>query len=65
MIVAGAADEVKGKAKEVVGDLTGDDELEREGKVDQAAGGFKEKVADATDWVEDRVDDAKNKLHRD
>ena len=63
--MAGTADEIKGKAKEAVGDLTDDDELEREGKVDQAAGGVKEKLADAKDWLEDRVDDAKDRLHRD
>jgi uncharacterized protein YjbJ (UPF0337 family) len=61
----GTADEVKGKAKEVVADLTDDEQLEREGKVDRAAGGVKDKVEDAKDWVEDRVDDVKDKLHRD
>ena len=63
--MAGTADEMKGKAEETVGDLTDDDKLKREGKVDQAAGGIKDKLADAKDWVEGRVDDAKDKLHRD
>ena len=63
--VAGTADEMKGKAKEAVADLTDDDELEREGKADQAAGRIKEKLGHAKDWVEDRVDDAKDTLHRD
>jgi uncharacterized protein YjbJ (UPF0337 family) len=56
---------MKGKAKEAVADLTDDDELKREGKADQAAGSVKRKLGDAKDWVEDRVDDAKDKLHRD
>jgi len=63
--VAGTADEMKGKAKEAVGDLTDDDELKREGKVDQAAGSIKDRVSDAKDWVEDKVDDVKDELHRD
>jgi uncharacterized protein YjbJ (UPF0337 family) len=64
-VVAGTADEMKGKAKEAVADLTDDDELKREGKADQAAGSAKEKLGDAKDWVEDRVDDVKDKLQRD
>jgi uncharacterized protein YjbJ (UPF0337 family) len=64
-VMAGTADEMKGKAKEAVADLTDDDELKREGKADQAAGRVKEKLGDAKDWVEDRVDDVKDKLHRD
>jgi uncharacterized protein YjbJ (UPF0337 family) len=63
--VAGTADEMKGKAKEAVAHLTDDDELKREGKADRAAGSIKEKLGDAKDWAEDRVDDAKDKLHRD
>jgi uncharacterized protein YjbJ (UPF0337 family) len=42
--------EVKGKAKEGLGKATGDDEMEAEGKTDQAKGNLKqagEKVKDA------------------
>ncbi len=42
-------DEGKGRAKEAAGDLTGDKELQREGKVDQAGAKAKravDKVAD-------------------
>ena len=63
--MTGTADEMKGKAKEAVADLTDDDELEREGKADEAAGRIKEKLSHAKDWVENRVDDAKDTLHRD
>lgn len=44
-------DEAKGKAKEAVGDLTDNDRLKNEGKVDQAKG----TVKDAVDKVADKV----------
>lgn len=47
----GAFDEAKGRAKEAAGDLTGDKDLEREGKVDKAAG----KVKDVIDDVKDKL----------
>src|SRR5215211_6819663 len=37
-------DDAKGRLKEAAGDLTGDDELQREGKVDQATGTVKDGV---------------------
>jgi uncharacterized protein YjbJ (UPF0337 family) len=48
-------DEMKGRAKEAAGDLTDDDDLKNEGKVDRAAGGIKDKVDKATDKVKDAV----------
>jgi uncharacterized protein YjbJ (UPF0337 family) len=51
-------DETKGRAKEAVGDLTDDDDLKREGKMDKAAG----KAKDAVDRAADKV---KEKLERD
>ena len=44
-------DNAKGKAKEAAGDLTGNDRLKGEGKVDQTKG----KVKDAVDRVADKV----------
>jgi uncharacterized protein YjbJ (UPF0337 family) len=61
----GAVDETKGRLKEAAGDVLDDDELEREGKVDRAAGKIKDKLDDAGDWVEDKVDDVKERLDRD
>jgi uncharacterized protein YjbJ (UPF0337 family) len=58
------SDEVKGHAKEVVGTLTGDDDLKTEGKADRVAGEVKEKISDATAKVEDVIDKAKDALHR-
>jgi len=48
-------DDVKGRVKQAAGALTGDKDMEREGKVDRAAGSVKETVANATDKVKDVV----------
>lgn len=56
------SDDIKGKAKEAVGDLTGDKDLQKEGKADQTAGAVKEKAGEVKDWVEDKVDDVKDKI---
>ncbi len=48
-------DDAKGRVKEAAGDLTDDESLQREGKVDQAAGSVKDKVGDAADKVKDVV----------
>ncbi|HEV2790578.1 MAG TPA: CsbD family protein [Solirubrobacterales bacterium] len=48
-------DDAKGRIKEAAGDLTGDDELQREGKVDQATGKVKDGVEKASDKVKDAV----------
>jgi uncharacterized protein YjbJ (UPF0337 family) len=47
----GKMDEYKGRAKEAAGDLTGDRDLENEGKVDRASGTAKSKVGQAADKV--------------
>jgi uncharacterized protein YjbJ (UPF0337 family) len=51
----GAADDLKGRTKEAAGDLTGDKDLKREGKVDRASGTVKDKVGDAGDKVKDAI----------
>ena len=58
----GSLDEAKGRAKQAVGDLTDDDDLRREGKVDQKAGEAKSKVGDLKDKAEDAIDKVKEKL---
>jgi len=45
------AEELKGRIKEAVGDVTGDKSLEREGKVDRASAATKKAVDTATDSV--------------
>jgi uncharacterized protein YjbJ (UPF0337 family) len=51
-------DDAKGRVKEAAGNLTGDDDLKREGKVDKASGAAK-------DGVEKAADKAKDALGRD
>ena len=48
-------DDAKGRVKEAAGDLTDDDSLKNEGKVDQATSSVKETVGDAADKVKDVV----------
>ena len=48
-------DEAKGRTKEAAGDLTDDEKLKREGKVDRAVSGIKDKIDDAADKVKEKV----------
>lgn len=48
-------DEFKGRAKEAAGDLTDDEDLQREGKVDRATGTVKDKIESVSDKVKDIV----------
>jgi uncharacterized protein YjbJ (UPF0337 family) len=51
----GKFDDMKGRAKEAVGDLTDDDDLRREGQVDRAGGSIKDKLSRAVDRVKDAI----------
>jgi len=51
----GTTDELKGRVKEAAGDLSGDQELQREGEADQASGKLKRKVGEAIDRVRDAL----------
>jgi uncharacterized protein YjbJ (UPF0337 family) len=51
----GNLDEGKGRLKEAAGDLTNDDSLKNEGKVDRATGTVKDKVGDAADAIKDKL----------
>jgi uncharacterized protein YjbJ (UPF0337 family) len=59
------ADDIKGRFKEAAGTLSGDKDLEREGKLDQAGGAVKKKAERAGDKLDDAVDAVKEKLDRD
>lgn len=48
-------DEAKGRTKQAAGDLTDDDSLKNEGKVDRAVSDVKEKADDVADKVKDRI----------
>jgi uncharacterized protein YjbJ (UPF0337 family) len=49
--VKGAADKVKGTIKETAGKVTGDKELESEGKLDKAKGGVHNAAGNVKDAV--------------
>ena len=50
-------DQAKGRVKQAAGDLTDDEDLKNEGKVDETSGKVKEKANDAIDAVKDKIDD--------
>ena len=58
-------DKAKGHVKETVGDLTDDERLEREGKLDQASGEVKGAAEDAKDKVGEGVDEVRERLSDD
>jgi uncharacterized protein YjbJ (UPF0337 family) len=53
--MGGTFDDAKGRAKEAAGDLTDDDSLKHEGKVDRAVGKVKKKVDEVADKVKDKL----------
>jgi uncharacterized protein YjbJ (UPF0337 family) len=53
--------EFKGRVEEAAGDLTGDKDLQRDGKADQAAGKAKDKIDHAVDKVKDVLHGDKDK----
>lgn len=46
-----STDEAKGRAKKAAGELTGDDDLKREGELDKMSG----KIKDGIDKVKDKL----------
>ena len=48
-------DEAKGRVKEAVGDLTDNDDMKREGKVDKVAGKAKGAIENVKDKVQDKL----------
>lgn len=48
-------DDLKGRAKEAAGDMTDDEGLKREGKVDQLGASIKDKIDDAKDAIGDAL----------
>jgi uncharacterized protein YjbJ (UPF0337 family) len=57
-------DQVKGHAKETTGILTGNKDLESQGKSDRRGGEAKAKLGRAEDKAEELVDKAKDALRR-
>jgi uncharacterized protein YjbJ (UPF0337 family) len=50
------AQDAKGRLKEAAGDVSGDRDLKREGKVDRAAGKAKHGVGKAADKAKEAID---------
>jgi uncharacterized protein YjbJ (UPF0337 family) len=55
-------DDVKGRVKEAVGDLTDNDQLKHEGQADRKVGKAKEFIDDVGEKAKDLVDDVKDKV---
>jgi uncharacterized protein YjbJ (UPF0337 family) len=63
-IMAGKAEEVKGRIKEAAGALTGDDKLRAEGQADQAVGKVKQVATKAIDKAQEAADAAADKARQ-
>ncbi len=62
--MAGKSEQMKGQAKEAVGDLTGNKDLKAEGTADRKAGEVKEQVGKAETKVDEAIDKVKAALHK-
>ena len=51
----GKTDELKGRVKEAAGALTGDENLKREGRVDQTVGKIKQRTDEIIDKIKEAV----------
>ena len=58
-------DQAKGRIKQAAGDLTDNDDLKREGEVDEKAGKVKEFMDDMKDKADDLVDRARDRFDKD
>lgn len=54
--VKGKMDEMKGKAKQAVGDLTDDRKRQAEGEMDEAKGKARQKIGEAKDFLDKEED---------
>jgi uncharacterized protein YjbJ (UPF0337 family) len=61
-VVMDNKDQVKGKVKQAVGDLTDNKDLKKEGKADEKAGEVKKFLESVKDKAEDLVDTVKDKI---
>ena len=55
-------DQITGKLKQAVGDLTGNDDLKKEGEADEKAGDIKEFLASVKDKADEFVDSVKDTI---
>ena len=59
--MSGKTDQAKGRAKEVIGTVTGNKDLESEGKADRQAGDAKQIIDHAKGKIETFVDEVEEK----
>ncbi len=55
-------DQAEGRLKQAAGDLIGDDDLQREGEIDETKGDVKEAIDNASEKVKGVVDDVRSRL---
>ena len=60
----GKGDEIKGRVEEAAGEVADDEQLERKGKKDKAAGKVKQRLEQLADKAEEVVDTAKERFKR-
>jgi uncharacterized protein YjbJ (UPF0337 family) len=53
MTAGDKGEQLKGRGKEAAGDVTGDEDLKREGKMDKTSGKTKEKISEGKDKLKD------------
>lgn len=63
--MGGKKDQAKGRTKQAVGVLTGDEDLERQGRLDEDAGRAKQKVDAVIDSVREEAGKVAKRLHPD
>ncbi|BFK20255.1 CsbD family protein [Mediterraneibacter glycyrrhizinilyticus] len=61
----GFTDQVKGKVKETVGNITGDSSTKTEGIIDQSVGKAKEIASDVKDVAREVIDKSKDAMNND
>ena len=57
-------DQAKGRVEQAAGDIADDDEMKKQGKIDETSGKLKEKLDQAKDKIEEVIDEAKDKLKK-
>jgi uncharacterized protein YjbJ (UPF0337 family) len=62
--MSGNTKKVKGRAKQTLGAITGDKELQQEGRSDERVGDLENKVDDVTDAVNEKLDEVVEKVSR-
>lgn len=62
--MSGLSDKISGKAKQAAGNLTDNQKLKNEGKLEEVKGTLKEKLDNTIDTVNEKVDEAKKKLDK-